>query len=72
MNTCKTCKHYDEGECRMIAEQGYHGKYYPYVYHEDSPPIEPFKDDRIIFGDGGHYDSVSVGENFGCIHHEAK
>lgn len=27
--------------------------------------------DKILF-DGGHYDSVFVGEDFGCIHFEKK
>lgn len=28
--------------------------------------------DAIIFGVGGHYDSVEVGEDFGCIHFKNK
>lgn len=39
--------------------------------------IEEYSDsiletDAIIFGVGGHYDSVSVGKDFGCIHFKGK
>lgn len=68
--TCKNCKFYtprfdysdkfingNRGECKKIIEEY----------------IEKVKDtDSILFEVGGHYDSVAVGKDFGCIHFKFK
>lgn len=65
MNTCKNCKYYVQitnfGDCKMVVESC-----------NDDPRATDDEVDKIIFGVGGHYDSVWVGENFGCIHFEEK
>lgn len=63
---CKDCKYFEpltgftdksrdntRGDCKKIFEE----------YGDLIAPKN-----RIIFGCGGHYDSVTVGINFGCLH----
>lgn len=109
MNTCKTCKHFDNdtgshtGECkRMIvvnedksivgsmvnpimkharevfSTEGYqalskedHELWHSGIPHwiTDPEPSEPVN--GLYFWNGGQYDAVTVGKDFGCIHHEA-
>lgn len=66
---CENCKYFkpltgftdksldgERGDCEKIFEEE----------NVNAP------NDVIIFGVGGHYDSIAVGKNFGCIHFENK
>lgn len=63
MGTCKDCIFWNQigdsyqGDCEQIVEQ---------------QSREEVRQDAIIFGVGGHYDSVSTGKFFGCIHFKDK
>lgn len=64
---CVSCKYYEpisekHGNCQKIFEE----------YESWGEDVIETPDDVIVFGDGGHYDSVVVGKNFGCIHFENK